>query len=354
MSAWIGRSKSVSEQDGKTYAMALAKRGRFAEAVEAGVTENRLRPDEELERLLIGWRVRAMKALPRVEPNPNWPPHIEDPFSGVSGLPEVQADNLSTGLMAGAILHHGALLVRGFISTEDAARLRPGIDAAFDGCATWLANRKSVPTRWFSPVVVPGLHGLALEVVARKNRPWSYSGGGTWAADSPRMHFEVTELLGRTGLIDRVTEYLGERPALSVGKTTLRRIPFTQKDTGWHQDGRFLGEGVRSVNLWLALSDCGREACGIDLVPKRIPYIVETGTHGEVLDWVVAPALVDQVAKDAQVCSPEFKAGDALLFDHLFLHRTSLPEGRTKSRYALECWMFAPSCFPRYRGALLL
>lgn len=346
--AWFNRSKPAGQQDGKAEAIALAKRNRFAEAIVIGTAENRSRPDEELERMLAGWRVQATKALPSRKPNPNWPPRMEDPFPGLSGLPEIAAADLTTNVLAGAILHHGALLVRGLISKEEAARLRPGIDEAFRGFASWLKNSKSPPTPWFSPI-----RNFRLLRLSRTRR-WIYGGGGTWLADSPRMLFEITELLGRTRVPDMVAEYLGERPLLSVGKTTLRKVSASQVTTGWHQDGRFLGEGIRSVNLWLALSDCGRDAPGLDLVPKRIPYIVETGTRGAVLDWTVAPDIIEQLAKDAPVYSPEFSAGDALLFDHYFLHRTSLPEECTRDRYALECWMFAPSCFPHYQGAMLL
>ena len=39
-------------------------------------------------------------------------------------------------------------------------------------------------------------------------------------------------------------------------------------------------------------------------------------------------------------------AGDALIFDHLFLHQTYIRPTMTRERYALESWFFAPSVFP--------
>ena len=42
-----------------------------------------------------------------------------------------------------------------------------------------------------------------------------------------------------------------------------------------------------------------------------------------------------------------FRAGDALLFDHLLLHRTAVGPGMTRERYAMETWLFAPSVVPR-------
>lgn len=43
---------------------------------------------------------------------------------------------------------------------------------------------------------------------------------------------------------------------------------------------------------------------------------------------------------------PDFEAGDALLFDHMFVHRTGTDPRMTKSRYALETWFFVPSAYP--------
>ena len=42
---------------------------------------------------------------------------------------------------------------------------------------------------------------------------------------------------------------------------------------------------------------------------------------------------------------PVFEAGDALLFDHLFLHRTAVDPGMTRDRYAVEAWFLAPSTY---------
>jgi hypothetical protein len=341
-------SLSPGRTDLKGAAKAMAAEGRYVEAIAAATALNRLHPDEELERLLVVWRIAAFAARAQTEPDPDWPPAFADPFPGLSGLPEIPAADLTTNLLAGAIIHHGALLVRGFISPDEASQLRSEIDEAFAGFAAWLADNTTAPTRWFCPAQISEFGALG------KARPWTLAGGGTWAADSPHMLFKWVELLERTGIVDMVGEYMAERPALSVGKTTLRRIPASQNSTGWHQDGAFLGKGTRSVNLWLALSDCGRDASGLDLVPKRIPYIVETGTQGAVLDWLVGPGMVETLTQDAPVASPEFFAGDALLFDHFFLHRTSLPPNRSKDRWAIESWMFAPSCYPPGQGPMLL
>ena len=341
-------SPQPDQHDLRATALALAAEGRFVEAIAAATRYNRTSPDEMIERLLVAWRLAAYPTLPQAAPDPDWPRAFADPFPDASGLPEIAAARLTTDILAGAIIHHGALLVRGLISAQEADKFVPEIDRAFDGFSAWLADRKMPPTRWFAPADISKYGDLG------HYRPWTLAGGGVWAVDSPHLLFELVELLERTGIADMVGSYLSERPALSVGKTALRKIRASFDNTGWHQDGAFLGKQTRSVNLWLALSPCGRDASALDVLPKRLPYIVETGTHGAPLDWTVGPGMVDTLARDAPVLSPEFAAGDALLFDHFFLHRTSLPPNRSKDRWAIESWMFAPSCYPMEQVPLML
>jgi hypothetical protein len=337
-----------TQTDLRAAALALAAERRFAEAIVLATEYNRASPDDEIERLLVVWRMSAYATREKIVPDPDWPPAFEDPFPGVTGVPEIPAAQLTTNILAGAILHHGALLVRGLIPAGDAEKFAAGIDKALEGFSAWVADNTSQSTPWFTAAPVRDFCQMG------GYRPWIFAGGGVWAADSPRMLFELTELLERTGIIDLVTGYLAERPALSIGKTTLRKVPVKLNNTDWHQDGSFLGKDVRSVNLWVALSPCGRDASALDLIPRRIPYIVETGTNGATFDWAVGPGTAEVLAQDTPVVSPEFAAGDALLFDHLFLHRTSLPPNRTKDRWAIESWMFAPSCYPADQGPLML
>ena len=68
-------------------------------------------------------------------------------------------------------------------------------------------------------------------------------GGCLWMGDSPPMLFEVLDAYEQAGVLSAVTEYLGERPALSLEKSTLRRMPHTSDSSTWHQDGAFIGRG---------------------------------------------------------------------------------------------------------------
>jgi ectoine hydroxylase-related dioxygenase (phytanoyl-CoA dioxygenase family) len=197
----------------------------------------------------------------------------------------------------------------------------------------------------FAPI--PGKY----QVVGRRN--WVRASGALWTVDSPRMLFELTEMVEQTGIARLVTEYLGERPALSANKCTLRRVP-VDTATNWHQDGAFLGAEVRTLNLWLALTAVDDDTPGLEIVPRRLDTLLPTGTEGAMFDWSVSPAIVEEVAVDAPVVRPDFAAGDALLFDHMFLHRTAAGPGMTRERYAMENWFFAPSAYPEGQIPVLL
>jgi hypothetical protein len=154
----------------------------------------------------------------------------------------------------------------------------------------------------------------------------------------------VIDVLEEAGLRPVLTQYLGERPVLSAKKTTLRRVP-TDSGSDWHQDGAFLGRDVRSVNVWLALSHCGIDAPGLDVVARRLD-LVETGTEGAIFDWSVGRPVVERAAGPNGIVRPVFRPGDALLFDDRNLHATACSSEMTGARYALEAWFFAPSKYP--------
>jgi ectoine hydroxylase-related dioxygenase (phytanoyl-CoA dioxygenase family) len=117
-------------------------------------------------------------------------------------------------------------------------------------------------------------------------------------------------------------------------------------ENGWHQDGAFLGAGIRTVNLWIALTDCGVDAPSMDMVPRRLSSIVPTGTEGANFSWSVSRKMIDEVCSDVPFTHLHFKAGDAIVFDEMNLHRTSTLPTMTMPRFAVEAWFFAPSCYP--------
>lgn len=310
----------------------------------------RERPDMPAEALLAECRYRfhlgmdMADAEPPADPWPNPPNNI---FADGAGVPEVAADALDPAILAAAIKNHGALLVRGLLSEERAASLVEGIDHTLDACYAWKGG--SGKTSWYSRM--PLAPGGKLADPASRN--FMEADGSVWAADSPRMLRELLTHYDDAGIIRLLTDYLGERPVMSVGKTTLRRVSADIKHSDWHQDGAFMGTDIRSVNVWVSLSECGRDASGLDMVPRRLEYIAPTGTEGACFYWTVAPQIVDELANEVGgIVTPRFGPGDAMIFDHYFLHRTGIPEGIARERYAIESWFFSPSAYPADEEAL--
>ena len=262
--------------------------------------------------------------------------------------PEVPREELDGEVVRSAIVHHGCLLVRNVLDEERVHAARTGIDRSIEALAVARAGGRD---RWYDPLDPPG---RKLE----KLRTWVQAYGGClWMGDSPPMLFEVLDAYEQAGVLSAVTEYLGERPALSLEKSTLRRMPHTSDSSTWHQDGAFIGRGAWTLNVWVALNDCGTGAAapGLDVIPRRFEEILETGAPiagGSLRDGddevghAISPDLSARLISDTTAVRPAFKAGDGLLFDEMMPHRTGNGPEYTEDRYALESWFFAPLTFP--------
>jgi hypothetical protein len=314
--------------------------GDWSRAIDLLADANRADRADELEMALANLRMRAFAPMlaagvPLLDP----PPATAEPPVGPSGLPETTTGALTGGSLRSAIAGHGALVVRNALTAEQAAWWASAIDRSLDARE---ATREADPTTrssWWQPLAVgPELeNGLA--------RKWIRVGGGTLLADSPRLLAALLDLYTDLGLRTVIGEYLGGRPILSANKCTLRRVALDATG-GWHQDGAFLGQHVRALNVWVALTPCGVDAPGLALVPRRFDEIVETGTGGSYFDWAVGPEVVTEVAGDAGVVRPVFAAGDMVLFDEYFLHCTYVEPSMTAPRHAIESWCFAPTAYP--------
>lgn len=253
-----------------------------------------------------------------------------------SRIPEVTPDQLDAGLLRAGILEYGCLLVRGLMDPDKATRMAAGIDHAFE-VRRGLSGGESDPEGYYSEMTPVPPHEIG-------GRNWIADGGGVLAADSPRLMFDMLESLEEAGLRGVLEEYLGEKPAISAQKCTLRKA--TPDVSGaWHQDGKFLGE-VRSLNVWLSLSRCGDVAPSMDVIPRRLDGFAQAGTLDAPLDYVVSQEVAEEVAGDVGIVRPIFNPGDALLFDHLFLHQTGADPSMPNPRYAIESWFFGPSAYP--------
>lgn len=327
----------------------LAQAGRYRDAIDYALPHTLRLGDPALHRELAHLRRNAAReAIASARPRPDWPPQLRDPFPDHTGIPEVLAADLASDIMAGAILHHGSLIVRGALERDEADGLAVDIDRVFAAHDAWIAGQPvESDAAWFSQFELDPEDEIA------QARPWNRAGGGVLAADSPVLFNRLAELYQRRGLLGAIEGHLGERPLLSVGKTVLRRVE-PQRAGDFHQDGAFLGAGVRTINVWIALSDCGLDSPGLEIVDRRVPAVVETGTEGAHFKWSVGREVARRANEGRPFARPVFRAGDALLFDQFMLHATSHDAAMHRARYAIESWFFAPSAYTEEQVALAI
>jgi hypothetical protein len=319
----------------------LAGRAMFREAVDLLTDVNRRHRSTEIERELVLLRRSGGAALPLCAGESRDPivPEVGD-----GTVVEIAADQLDAAALRNGLARSGCLLVRGLVTSERARGLAAGMDAALAGYDAAVNGSGAVDVAWYDPHPMPDRESSNLPEDV--HRQFLRGRGSMWAADSPRLLFELFEYVDDTGLGALMTEFLGERPLLSGLKATLRRMPpDVDVDGRWHQDGSFLGQGVGAVNIWLALSACGTDAPGLDILPTRLARVISRDESSR-YDWALSDDAVTATAAEVPIVRPEFEAGDALLFDHLLLHRTGTSPGMKRERHAIESWFFAPSAYP--------
>ncbi|HZO58133.1 MAG TPA: hypothetical protein VFB51_00430 [Solirubrobacterales bacterium] len=346
------RNVQAGPRDALAAADKLVAEGRCLDAVDLLTEANRRERDTAIEVRLVRLRNEAYAELDRSPTESPWPDEGPRPLDGGEALPAIDRGEITPAAVRDSILRYGCAFVPGLVAQEDVDMLVAGIDHAFEGCDAQAERGWSRETAGDDPeadsATLPWYYrfeGAGDLTIKGETRKFVREGAGVWTVESPRMMFQFLEVLERTGLRGLIGDYLGERPALTLKKSTLRRTP-PLPYADWHQDGAFLGEGIRTINLWLSLSHCGDDAPGLDLVPRRLDRIVETGSGGAIFPWSVGPGTVEEAREDVPVLRPRFKPGDALLFDEMFLHRTATDETMTRERYAIESWFFAPSVYP--------
>jgi hypothetical protein len=314
------------------------------EEIEALTQVNRERPDPAVEARLVALRNEAFAhVIAGGSAAPSVRPEVDDLFPDAQGPPEVHGRELTVEKVRSGIAHHGSLLVRELIPPSDVARLAEDVDLAFSAQRAH-ATTPGAESPWYARFESASSMDIERWAVEEHD--------GVLAADSPRTLFDLIAAYQDSPIGRIIAEYLGERPALSVKKTTLRRATADTPTEWWHQDGSFLGR-VGSLNVWLSLSHCGDDAPSLDVVSRRIEDLLDAGTEGADFDWSIGQPVVDRAAQGA-ITRPVFRPGDALLFDELLVHRTGSNPQMTGLRTAVESWFFAPSAFPDQQGIPLI
>lgn len=331
--------KGVVDDFPGTDAELSAEIDRLAEA-------NVSNPDRQTERRLMALRhIAGIRALKSNGQTPEFatPDYARLPAEGE--LPEFPATEMTPELVRAAILREGFILVRGLVDRDEALDFGQQIDRAFAEREKFLEGEATA--EGYYEEFLPGTEQYEEALTVR---PWIREGGGVLAVDCPMLSAEMVQIFKKAGVPQLAEGYLGETPLISLQKTTLRKAE-PQVPGAWHQDGSFMGD-VRALNVWLSLSRCGDEAPGLDIVPRRLDYLVTQQTEEAVLSIQVSQKMAEDAAGDRKIIRPIFEPGDALFFDDLFLHQTGSDPSMPKPRYAIENWFFGASGFPVEYGPI--
>ena len=272
----------------------LVDAGRWDEAISTLASSYEASQAEERLFQLRDLRVKAgldTLSKPHSLPSNPCPPLCEDPFPSTLGkIPEIDCKNLEIDKLAGAIRHHGALIVRNMVSTEFSEQTRNHIDKVMSDAGDYFNRYMKASPRlrrqqartntdirdssiWFLPF--PKMH----QQVDPKTIHMMLLTGAVWTFLSPKVAYEIMSCFSRLGLKDLLTQYFEEQPCVSFLKSTLRRVEPLENPSDWHQDGAFMGSNIKSINLWIALTDCGEgtSSPGMEIVPKRLDDVLPGG-----------------------------------------------------------------------------
>ena len=328
-----GRRRLPSAEEALASADDLAGSDAWLEAIRLLTEANRVQRDGRVERRLVELRFDGFRRSTWPSERPILPEGVEDLSPGTL-IPEVRREGLTVESVRSAIQNHGSLLVRGLVGRDQVARLITDIDSAFDAFdARAHSVQRGDVARWYVPAE---MRGLKDDERANKRKH-----GVIIAVESPPTLFDLIDVLNEVGVGELAQEYFGEAPAILARKVTLRRMPHNATGV-WHQDGAFMGADIRSLNIWLALTHCGDDAPSLDIVGRRLDGIVPP--NGASKAYGITAEAVERVGGGA-IVRPIFEPGDALIFDHMCLHRTGRDASMTNGRYAIETWLMAPSTY---------
>ena len=263
------------------------------------------------------------------------------------GIPVVELAGLTAETLAVAMRRHGLLLVRGVADQDFCQRYRQAIDHVMDDPRSTAKN--PVPeeqVRSFYRNPPQNLLDFMSRGELAETRAFHRVSNSTLCVESTGLAGDLMAFYQGLGLPEILQAYLGESPCLSLHKWVLRRVPEAVREDGWHQDGSFMGTDIRSINMWLPLTDCGGDSAapGMDIVPVPIDRIYKS--ENGLYDWSLTTEDVMEWFRDSPPQAPRLAAGDALFFDHYSLHRTQYRESFSQPRYAIETWFFGARNFP--------
>ena len=248
-------------------------------------------------------------------------PVPKDLFDKSTGLPEIHRDELDAKTLAAGIHHHGGLLVRQLYNEDQLAQLRQGAVSGHD------ADRVD-------------------------NAPLGCS------ADTL---FTLLKIYRECGLLDVVSEYLDGEAVMFAERAKLRQHRAKRDKYAaipWHQDVNFFGRKSYAVNCWAAITPCGNDNPGLNIIPRRTEqrYGWDESDGIAPLDYgrALLPQELNDLCAGRAIAAPVLEPGDALLFDEMTVHQTALKKWSVAEQVVTISWFFRASGFPQWGTPLAL
>jgi hypothetical protein len=197
--------------------------------------------DANVARRILQLRHRAgLELIERPEAErPKQPEPAFDELPDDSGVPEVAPSDVTPELLRAAILRSGCLLIRGAIDRAEAVRLTEEIDRSYDA-----RDAHSSGQQWDKAYYDEFVADSRFDLATERELLGAVGRAGLMLADSPQVSFEALDAFERAGLQRLATEFLGERTAISVNKSHLRKVspklfeeslgPQGSKASAWH------------------------------------------------------------------------------------------------------------------------
>jgi hypothetical protein len=262
--------------------------------------------------------------------------------------PIIDAKDLTSPLFTELMRRHSCLMVRGLLGMVDALKLR-SIAARtyeiYDSTYEATANGgKPAEENYISP---DAYRGSRADIKHFRNF------GSLVLSFCPMAAGSIIPILSRSPVRACVEDYFGAPIGLSINSSSVRLSERSSTVRRvFHQDGNFLGgPDAETINCWIALDPCGVNAPSMEVYPQRVDGLLPAGEGGSIVPWEIDEEVVYGTLGKENAWIPEFRPGDAFLFDHTHVHRTHATPTMTKDRFALECWMFPIK--ERYRKELL-
>lgn len=213
-------------------------------------------------------------------------------------------------------------------------------------CSAWLALADAAYRR---PCVAPGSDFVPESSSFRLHAVAGLSVVDVWSAVSGQVQGCCAGVLGR-------------RLAIDVDQCWVRRqyppksVPPRHRPHSWHQDGALgfvFGQPsdaaihedalLRTITCWIALTPCGVDAPGLELVIDRV--------EGMLAPQQLRDSVVDRRWPASRRAQPAITAGDALVFTGDVLHRTHVSEAMTRARTSIELRCFPADAIPDRLGS---